>query len=85
MPLLKCPVAVNASVCPAGIEVVVAVIEMDCKTGAVTVKTVIGLVTSLEVAVMLVVPAATPVATPPLAMVATAVLEELQVTLVVRF
>ena len=41
--------------------------------------------TPVRVAVMVVLPPLTPVATPVLAMVATAVLEELQVTWVVRF
>ena len=47
--------------------------------------TVVELLTNPRLALMVALPAATPVATPALLMVATAVLEELQVTELVRF
>jgi hypothetical protein len=55
---------VNASVCPAAIELVAPAIVTDCNTAAVTVSVTPGLVTLPDAAVMLVVPAATPVARP---------------------
>ena len=62
---------------------------MDCSTAAgaaVTASTDAGLLTTLpDVAVILVLPAATPLAEPAVVMVASAGIEELQVTLEVRF
>ena len=62
---------------------------MDCSTAAgaaVTASTAAGLLTTLpDVAVILVLPAATPLAEPAVLMVASAGIEELQVTLEVRF
>jgi hypothetical protein len=55
---------VNASVCPAAIELVAPEIVTDCNAAAVTVSVTPGLVTLPDAAVMLVVPAATPVAVP---------------------
>jgi hypothetical protein len=55
---------VNASVCPAAIELVAPAIVTDCSTAAVTVSVTPALVNPPDAAVMLVVPAATPVAVP---------------------
>jgi hypothetical protein len=83
VPSLKCPVAVNASVCPAAIELVAPAIVTDCSTAAVTVSVTPALVIPPDVAVILVVPAATPVATPLALIVAVAVLDDVHVTPVV--
>jgi|HubBroStandDraft_4_1064222.scaffolds.fasta_scaffold223013_2 hypothetical protein len=70
----------NCCVCP-GIKVAgFGKIAMDVMLG--TVSATGGLVTEPELAVMLVVPGETPVATPAESIVATPVLEEAQVTLV---
>jgi hypothetical protein len=55
---------VNASVCPAAIELVAPAIVTDCNTAAVTVNVTPALVNPPDAAVMLVVPAATPVTRP---------------------
>jgi hypothetical protein len=76
---------VNASVCPAAIELVAPAIVTDCNTAAVTVNVTPGLVNPPDAAVMLVVPAATPVARPldPL-IVAAAVFDDVHTTPVVN-
>jgi hypothetical protein len=80
---------VNACVKPAATDAVLAgTIVIDFNVTAVvpvTVKVSAGLVMPLNEAVMLVAPAATPVAVPPAAIVATVGVEEVQVTLLVRF
>ena len=58
---------------------------IDCSFGAVTVNTSAGEVTPLRLAVMLLVPRAIPVASPPEVMVATVVVADVQVTEAVRF
>ena len=75
----------NASVCPAAIELVAPAIVTDCNTAAVTVSVTPGLVTLPDAAVMLVVPATTPVASPLVALiVAAAVLDDVHTTPVVN-
>ena len=69
----------NCCTCPGVKDAGFGKIAMDSMDG--TVSETGGLVTEPELAVMEVVPAATPVATPVVEMVAIAVLEEAQVTL----
>ena len=66
------------------IEGFAGVTAIDTSTGAVTVRFVDPLIDP-EVARIVVLPVATPVASPPLVIVATAVFVELQVTELVRF
>jgi hypothetical protein len=80
----KVPVAVNWSVVPTGILGLAGVTAIDCKTAAVTVRTVEPLIPP-SVALILEVPVATAVARPPLVMVATDVVADAQVTWLVRF
>jgi len=85
---LYVPVAVNCCVVPALIEGAAGVTAIDCSvtTAAVTVNESFGLTTLPSVAVICVVPAATPVANPVLApMVANPVFDEAHVTVVVMF
>lgn len=89
---LNRPEAVNACVSPAATEAVltgtIVIVFSVGVAGAlvpVTVNVSAALVTPLSEAVMLVEPAATPVAVPPAAMVATDGVDEVQVTLLVRF
>lgn len=77
------PVAVNCSVVPNGIELLAGVTAMDARTCAVTVRDVCAF-TPLAFAVISVVPTVTVAANPEELMVATAVLEEVQVRLFVR-
>ena len=64
----------NCCVSPLAIDGLAGVTAIDCSVAAVTVSTSAGEVTPLRLAVMLLVPTATPVARPPLAvMVATVV------------
>lgn len=74
------PVAVYCCVKPAAILAVVGVTVIELNVAAVTVNVLVGLVTPLNVAVMLVVPAAMVVANPPDAMVATLGVAEAHVT-----
>ena len=67
-----------------GIDGLAGVTAIDTNVGAVTVKPVEPLI-GPEVAWIVVLPVVTPVARPPLVIVATAVFEELQVTVLVRF
>jgi hypothetical protein len=63
----------------------VGVTAIDCKVAVVTVNTSTGEVTPFKVAVMLLVPTPTPVAKPPGAIVATEVVPDAQVTVLVMF
>jgi hypothetical protein len=78
-PSLYVAVAVNDCCCPTPIEGVLGATTIFCKV-TFTVSTAGGDVMPLNDAVILVVPAATPEATPPEVIVATVVLEEVQVT-----
>src|SRR3954449_1632512 len=78
------PVAVSCSVKPMISELLGAVTVIDCRAAAVTVSAKVLEVTPLCAAVMLVEPMPEPVARPPVLIVAAAVLEEAQVTEVVR-
>jgi hypothetical protein len=84
LPSLKNPIAVNCNDAPVMIDELTGVTVIDTKSGAVTVRPVEPLIPP-EVASIVVLPAATPVAKPPLAIVATVVLVEPQVTELVRF
>src|SRR5277367_4466085 len=64
LPLLYVPVAVYCCVSPAAMLAVAGVTAIDCSTAAVTVSVTPALVNPPDAAVMLVVPAATPVAVP---------------------
>src|SRR5208337_4135035 len=75
---------VNCWVCPVGTLGLPGVTAIDCSTAALTVITVEPLILP-SVALMVDVPVATAVANPPLAMVATDVVAEAQVTWLVRF
>lgn len=79
------PVEVSASLVPNGIELFAGVIAIASSARAVTEKVVLPLSPLLAVAVMVVDPAARAVANPEEFIVATAVLEDFQVTLFVRF
>ena len=77
--------AVNCSVSPLAIEGEGGVTAMETSVAAVTVSESCGLVTAPEEAVMLVEPVASVEAKPEVEMVATAVFEEAQVAVLVRF
>jgi hypothetical protein len=77
--------AVKAWVFPAAMEAVVGVTAMETRVAAVTVNVAELLVIPDSEAVIIEVPAATPVATPPETIVAAAVLEDAQVTVEVMF
>jgi hypothetical protein len=83
LPSSKLPVAVNCSAVPTAIVEVAGLTEMDCRWAATTVR-VEESVKPPTVAVMLVVPALRVVATPVLSTLATAVVEELQTTPLLR-
>lgn len=70
---------------PLAIEVLAAEIVIDCNAAAVTVRTTVLEVIPFWVAVMLLVPTPAPVASPLVLMPAAVVLEEVQVTELVRF
>ena len=78
------PVAVNCCVVPALIDGLAGVTAIDTKVGAFTVRVVEPLIEP-EVAAIVALPCATPVANPPSLIVATLVDEELHVTVSVRF
>ena len=84
LPSLNVPVAVNWSVVPFAIDVLGALIVIDCSTAAVTASAIEFDVTPLWAALMLVVPVPAPVTRPDALTVATAELEEDQVTEFVR-
>ncbi len=75
--------AVNCCVAPAGTDGLAGVTAMETRVGAVTVRTVDPLIVP-EVAVIVVVPAATVVANPAELMVAALVAEEVQMAELVR-
>jgi len=83
VPFEYVPVAVNCCVAPMLIDGFAGVTEIDVSVGF-TVSCVEP-ETELSAACICVVPAATPVAKPPVLIVATLVLDELHVTVVVRF
>ena len=70
---------------PFAIDVLAALMAIDCRTAAVTVSVIEFEVTPLCVALMFVVPAPAPIAKAEALTVATAELEEDQVTELVRF
>lgn len=74
----------NWSVVPFAIEVLAAVMLIDCSVAAVTVSANVLEVMPLCVAVTLLDPIATPVANPLVVIVAAAVLEEIQVAELVK-
>jgi len=76
---------VNACVPPAAIEALAGVTAIETSVGAVTVSTAVFEVIDPLLAVMFVEPAATPVATPVDAIVATVVLDDAHVTELVMF
>lgn len=82
----KVPVAVNCCVAFFAIDGFAGVTAIDTSVGAVTVTvSVVEPVTPPETALIVLVPAATPVANPPAVIVATLVVTELQVTELVKF
>ena len=83
LPSVKLPVAVNCGVFPAPIEGWTGVTVIDTSVGGVVVNVVEPL-TEPELAVIVVMPGSDVLASPWLLMVATAVLEEFQLTEVVR-
>jgi hypothetical protein len=83
-PSVYVPVAVNGCVSPLATLGLAGVTAMETSAAAVTVSVVLPLKLP-EVAEIVVVPAATPVARPPAAMVAAAVLDDAQVAVEVRF
>jgi len=85
LPSLNVPVAVNCSVVPLAIEALGALMVMDCSTAVVTVSAIVFDVTPLCVALIAVVPTLFAVTRPDALTVATAELEDDQVTEVVRF
>ncbi len=84
VPLLYVPVAANCCVLPAATEAVAGVTEIEVSTGAVTVSVAEPLIVP-DLAVIVALPCATLVASPPLLTVATDFAEELQVAVLVRF
>jgi hypothetical protein len=78
------PVAVNCCFAPALIDGFAGVTAIDTNVAAVTVSVVEPL-TAPEAALIVLVPAATPMANPPVVIVATPVVAELQVTELVKF
>ena len=79
----------NCCVRPLAIDGLAGVTAIDCSVAAVTVSTSAGEVTPLKLAVMLLVPAATPVAIPafppPVTIVAATVFDDVHVTVEVMF
>ena len=85
LPSLNVPVAVNCSVVPLEIDVLGALIAIDCRTAAVTVRVIELDVTPPCAALIFVEPVAFPVARPETLIVATVEFEEDHVTELVRF
>jgi hypothetical protein len=83
--LLNVPVAVYACEVPAAIEAVAGVTAIDTNTAGVTLRITPGEVTLPCVAVIVVAPTAIPVAIPEALIVAVEVLDDVHVTLFVRF
>ena len=75
----------NCCVSPLAIGGLAGVTAIDCSVAAVTVNTSTGDVTPLRLAVMLLVPTATPVARPPVVIVATEGVADVHVTVLVIF
>jgi hypothetical protein len=84
VPLLYVPVAVNCCLSPAGTDGDAGATEIDINTAAVTVNVAEPWIVP-DVAVIVAVPFATLVASPPLLTVAIVVADEVQVTVLVRF
>jgi hypothetical protein len=84
VPLLYVPVAVNCCFSPAGTDGDAGATEIDVNTAAVTVNVAEPWIVP-DVALIVAVPFATPVASPPLLTVAIVVADEVQVTVLVRF
>jgi hypothetical protein len=85
LPSEKVPVAVNCCVAPAAIEALVGVMAIELSVAVVTVSTTAFEVFPLIAAVMFDVPAPFPVATPAALIVATVVLDDAHVAVLVRF
>lgn len=85
VPSVNVPVAVNWSVVPLAIEVLPAVIVIDCSVAAVTVSAIVLDVIPFWVAVMLLEPVPTAVASPLVLIVAATVLDDAQVAELVKF
>jgi hypothetical protein len=83
--LLNVPVAVKDWVFPAAMDATVGVTEIETNVAGVTVSVAPGEVIAPCVAVIVAMPAATPVAMPEELIVAVAMLDEFQVTLFVTF
>jgi hypothetical protein len=83
VPLLYVPVAANCCLLPAATEAVAGVTEIEVNTAAVTVNVAEPLIVP-DLAVMVVLPFAMLVASPPLLMVAIDFADEVQVAVVVR-
>src|SRR6202041_3230344 len=84
VPSLNVPVAVNCCVAPLVIEGFAGVTAIDCSVAAVTVSAVDPL-TVPDVALIVDVPTPAPVPSPPAVIVATVVVPELHVAVLVRF
>ena len=84
VPSLNVPVAVNCCVAPLAIDGFAGVTAIDCSVAAVTVSAVEPLIDD-DVAVIVDVPTPAPVARPAAVIVATGVVPELHVTVLVRF
>ena len=84
VPLLYVPVAVNCCFSPAGTDGDAGVTAIEVSTAAVTVNVAAPWMVP-DVAVIVAVPFATLVASPPLLIVAIVVADEVQVTVLVRF
>ena len=85
VPSLNVPVAVKSSIVPFAIDVVVAVMLIDCRAAAVILSAIVFELTPLCVAVMLLDPTARPVASPLALIVAAAVFDELHAAELVKF
>ena len=85
LPSLKAPVAVNGSVVPLAIEALFALMVIDCSAAAVTVSVIEFDVMPFCVALIALLPAATPVANPAALTVATDAFDEFHVTELLRF
>ena len=82
---LYVPVATNCCVAPFAIDGLTGVTAIDTSVAAVTVSTSTGEVTPDSAAVMLLVPTPTPLASPPLVIVAVESVAEFHVTVLVMF
>jgi hypothetical protein len=80
----KVPVAVNCTVVPATIELLLGVTATETRVGAVTLRLVDPITEASLAEIVVVCPEVTPVARPVAPTVATDVLEEIHVTVLVR-